>query len=523
MFVSSLPTIPVPQILVTSVLSNFICDACTVDDVLGPANREITEHVELLNTYSRSNPGVSIAVAPPLPRSVPDWFPTYLPVFSTFLFHEITRIGNPRLQYMAPFVAPPGYFESDGIHLNVAAGSSFVQYLVTGADQLYPPVIPSTSAANTLTPSSVPDAPLTLSQLAQDVKELRSDVQRRRDQDNLVFARIKEDRDFEINKSREDRCTISGLSIRTAPPSDPKERKEFFKNFMSDLVAEALPDADVPPQVLDVIVNMRSGRGPPFFEVKFESSSSSQAFRIAASKLAKAGTGSFQVVFVSNTVNPSTRIRIDILKVLAKSLTTPTEISYVQGFSSRPTLHYLMRASDPEQGVISGPPTPPTRGTGRSYTFAESMEHWGHLLTPSILEPIRRKALQTFSGCLEQYFVVLRDHVASDVDSNDMFTRLFTSGGSRPAPSRRGGLLRNGRRPPRAPRGHPIQLSGANSVPRPTLRQDIPSSLSQGARSNDPDADVSLPSVTGPPPARELSLKRSADPRPDEAEPSKKK
>jgi len=278
-FTSSLATMPVPKVLISSVLANFICDACTGDDIVTTANREITAHVEALNTYVTSNPGLSVAIAPPLPRSVPDWYSSYLPVFSTFLFHEVTRMQNPRLKYMVPFVAPPTFFESDGVHLNSDAGTSFIHHLVSSADFLFPP----SPTPGPLPPSEEPGpvTTTTLSQLALDVSELRSDFSRRRRQDNLVFARIREDKDFEANKTREDRCTISGLSVSSAPPQDPKERKEFFKNFINELVTEALPDVDVPPQVLDVLVNMRFGRGPPFFEVKFDSIASSLAFRVA--------------------------------------------------------------------------------------------------------------------------------------------------------------------------------------------------------------------------------------------------
>jgi len=194
--------------------------------------------------------------------------------------------------------------------------------------------------------------------------------------------------------------------------------------------------------VLDVLVNMRSGRGPPFFEVKLDSVASSLRFRTAAAKLAKDNVGSFQGVFISNTVNMSTRIRIDIMKLIAKRLTTDSEVCYVQGFSSRPTLHYRMK------DVGGASIQPPANGTGRSYNFTESVERWGDLWTPYSLEPIRSKASQAFKDCLEQYFVVLSDR-ASTTDDDCMFSRLTASSSSRSGP--RGG--RRGYRGPRSSRG----------------------------------------------------------------------
>jgi len=412
-------------------------------------------------------------------------------------------MNNPQLKFMTPFVAPPTYFESDGVHLNSEAGVTFVQFLVTNCDILFP-----TDSAPISAPGPTQAASSPLEALSETVDLLRSDVLRRRLQDNLIFARIKEDRDHEINRSREDRCTLSGLSIRTAPPSEPRERKEFFRQFVSDLVSEACPDIDPLPKVLDVIVNMRSGRGPPYFEVKMDSVASSSAFRIAASKLAKANTGSFAGVFVSNTVNMSTRIRIDIMKLIAKKLTTTSELAYVQGFSSRPTLYYRMK-DDPES-TFAQPVTP---GTGRSYSFMESVGRWGDLLRASTLEPIRRKALQSFQGCLEQYFVVLSDDITAEPEEEDIFSKI-TSGQGRGGRGRGRGRGRPFN--PRRSRNIPGQNSNFTQVS--ASRSLAPWASASSASSNSSSAV--------PAPVSVPALKRTLDSGDDvvmEGTPTKKK
>ena len=442
--------------LVTSVLSNFISNGCMGDDLTAAANWEITAHVEFLHQYSLSSPNTSIAVAPPLSRSVPDWFPAYLPGFCSFLYHEVTRMCNPKIKFMSPFAAPPSFFESDGIHLNQDAGSSFIFYLISGVDQLFPPES-ETVEGNPAPGTSEAMVSSSLASLSRSVCTLRNDVNRRRLQDNLIFARIKEDRDHDLNRSKEDRCTISGLSVLSPPPLDARERKDFFKDILAKLVSEACPEADPKPVVIDVLVNMRFGRGPPFFEVKFDSVASSLKFRLSASKLAKDGIGSFNGVFISNTVNMSTRIRIDILKLIAKRLTSTTEVGYVQGFSSRPTLHYRMKdnPADPSNTTVSAI----TPGTGRSYTFVESVDRWGHLLPIHALEPIRRKASQAFRGCLEQYFVVLSDRELLSTEDS-MFSRLTFQARGRGSPR----AFRGRRGAPSNRRGgHRGQAPGPNS------------------------------------------------------------
>jgi len=228
---------------------------------------------------------------------------------------------------------------------------------------------------------------------------LSLDVQARKDQDNLIFARIKEDLDFEYNKNRENRFTISGLRPQDPVPSGAQERKEFFLNIVSALVLEACPDLDPPAEVTDIFVNMRYGRGPPFIEGKMRDTSTSSAFRIAAAKLAKDESPNFKGLFVANSVTLATRVRIEIMRAIADLLRNATVQAYVQPFSSRPVLHLKMK--DPLAGVLEG--------VNRSYSFVEAVGRWGSQLSQYSLIPAYQRARPAFIGALEQYFVVLKE------------------------------------------------------------------------------------------------------------------
>jgi len=239
------------------VLANFVCDAVALspDRLLDMANAELTSHVQTLVNFSLTNPGVQIAIVPPLARTTPEWFNPYLPCFTTFLFGEISKAGRSQVRYLSPFVSPPHFFISDGVHLNQDAGIQFIRFILDGVDQIFPPVssashtqplptsfvhdsqpviqdsiaaIPSTS-----TGASVPHLPSTfavefsrissaLGALTGLTGSLRDEARTRREQDNLIFARLKEDRDFEFNKNREDRFTLTGFST----PHAPREESE---------------------------------------------------------------------------------------------------------------------------------------------------------------------------------------------------------------------------------------------------------------------------------------------------------
>lgn len=428
---STLPNLTNVSTIVTSVLSNFICDAgsLALDRIIDVANAEMTAHVQFLSRYCQSHPGVKVVVVPPLSRSEPDWFTPYLPCFTTFLFSEISKLGSTQIRYLSPFVAPPTFFCTDGVHLLPEAGVQFIRFIVDGVDQVFPTVesaspIASTSASLSQThqnssspPEIAPAAPSFQSQapapslavefgrvssalhtLTGVTDRLQVETRTRRNQDNLIFARLKEDRDFEFNKNREDRFTVTGL-ITEAPPSGAQDRKDFFKNALQRLVDKACSDVVPLPTVVDVFVNMRNGQGPPYLEGRMDSVASSSAFRLAASRLSQAEDPDFAPLFVANSVTLATRVQIEILRAISRVLKSDTTESFVQGFSSRPLLHYYVN-----ENAISR-----VDGANRTYTFVEAVSRFGDLVTSDGLVKAYKRAHPAFIGCMEQYFVVLKE------------------------------------------------------------------------------------------------------------------
>ncbi len=131
-----------------------------------------------------------------------------------------------------------------------------------------------------------------------------------------------------------------------------------------------------------------------------DSVASSTAFRSAVSQLSKnEAPSSFSGLFIANSVTLSTRVRIEILRAISNVLDTDVTESFVQSFSSRPILHYYMR-----EGA-----TQLVNGANRTYTFVEAVDKFGSNIPQSGLIKAYRRARPAFNGCLEQYFVVLKE------------------------------------------------------------------------------------------------------------------
>jgi len=195
-------------------------------------------------------------------------------------------------------------------------------------------------------------------------------------------------------------------------------------------------------------------------------------------------------LFVANSVTLTTRVRIEIMRAIAKLLTTENEEAYVQSFSSRPMLHYQATSR------YAAP------GTNRSYSFVEAVGRWGDQLSTVSLLPAYRRARPAFIGCLEQYFVVLKESEPQD-DPSSGFDQLFGTGSNSVSIGRgrgRGGGFRPARRPGRgrssSVRGRgwaqptPFQTGPAPSSSRKRLASGDVQTTPSKKKDSDEDADI---------------------------------
>lgn len=325
--------------------------------------------------------------------------------------------------------------ESDGIHLKASYGDRFIAHIIqcvsTEMNSLAEVTIvddemasDSNDEVDEVSGPSRTDDPLatilrivqgnslklnvvkplkkSFERLAESSSALETQVRLRRQQDNLIFARMKEESDAEVNRSREDCVVISGLERAPGRLSTHAMKKEHYSTVVTHLVEVACPDMSPRPSVVDVFVTLRKEQAKPSIEARFNTVASALAFRKAASTLAKDKKGSsheFASLFFSNSTTQATRVRIEILRQIAKKLSTDTEAGFVHGFISRPVLRYEVK-----EGAQSH-----CSGTGRSYNFVDAVSRFGDLLFAVDLAPAYKRAGQTFRGAMEQYFVVLQE------------------------------------------------------------------------------------------------------------------
>jgi hypothetical protein len=109
----------------------------------------------------------------------------------------------------------------------------------------------------------------TVTTLSQNTSNFENFVRRRFKDDDLIFARMKEESDADLNRSREDRVVITGLPGPASPTSTHAEKKRHYTEAISRLVTLACAASEFQPKVVDVYINLRKDRGLPLVEARY--------------------------------------------------------------------------------------------------------------------------------------------------------------------------------------------------------------------------------------------------------------
>jgi hypothetical protein len=161
-----------------------------------------------------------------------------------------------------------------------------------------------------------------------------------------MFARLREETDANTNKAKEDRLVMNGLKSSTPIPDEPRLRIEALKALAVKIFDQLIPGFD--GKIVYLSPGKQQGQPIPMVEIKMDKPEQAIALRkaYAEKKKNKSLSSQLETLFVSNSVSLATRIRIDILKAIARRITNKDELAYVAGFTSRPMLH-IRRAGPP--------------------------------------------------------------------------------------------------------------------------------------------------------------------------------
>jgi hypothetical protein len=138
---------------------------------------------------------------------------------------------------------------------------------------------------------------------------------------------------------------------------------------MKQLVAEVF--VAIQPGFIGKILYASQGRDLSFPMVKVKMDKVEYAVEIrkvfAVKPKKEKLSGILEKIFISNSINVGTRVRIEILKAIAKKISSDQEQAYVVRFISRPIMHIKLKNNANKQ-------------PSKSFTFIDAVKMYGSRL-----------------------------------------------------------------------------------------------------------------------------------------------
>jgi hypothetical protein len=378
--------------VIVSVLENFlersVGEDTSEENLFTSLGLAIQNFMKIIGSAAKRLPNSKFAIAEPIQRPKREWYQqkyddiitAFNESFDFMRLNNVTRISG----------IPQGcqQFDPDQVHITEASGKIFIEGLLTESEKFFKaPLVDLAMEEDEQVTQSVTD------QLSARLDKLENQVRTRQVKDNLIFARIREEMDTATNKQKEDRVVITGITSNIAPPTDPNLKKEWIRKIVSDIFKTIIPD--FAGEIIYINQGKNNGRIIPLVEVKLNSIENATLIRKTFAEKKKQGSD-FGRIFIANCVNLATRVRVDVLKSLARKISDQQVIAYALPFVSRPTLQ--IKSAEAGSSEI------------KSFTYTDAIAKYGHLLKQFDLGEAYRRAGSFFKGQLEQQFVVLREN-----------------------------------------------------------------------------------------------------------------
>jgi len=383
---------PTETEVIISVIENFLAKAAGTkkgEEREKALKAVVEEVVDEVANVAKINAGTKYVLVDPILRPKLDWYDESLDFIKKCHKDRIQASGLGNIMRVDVISRASQQFESDGVHLTQASGKIFVEAILEASDKCFKADYVDLGKDEPRT-KGAPGPELSLE---VRMSRLENEVEERRWYDNLLFARTREELDTIANRAKEDRIVITGLTSSTPPPSEWVPRKEWLRKLVIATLTKVYPEFN--GQLGFINQGKNNGKDIPMVEVKCKSSNVAMAIRKSFAEKRKGDPNIFGRLYIANSVSLSTRVRVDIMKALAKKLTNKVVTAHVAAYSSRPILH-VRDVGKPES-------------TSRAYTFIDSMAQFGGAIVREDLDDAYRRAGNAFRGQMEQHFVVLKE------------------------------------------------------------------------------------------------------------------
>jgi hypothetical protein len=318
----------------------FICSQVQVG-----VNKTLTDFFEVVRATAVRLPETRFVLVEPMQRPAVEWYQEGLTELTKAYSEGLANLQLINVSIVKRFDLPSQYFTDDNVHLTDAMGVQFLQAIVYYAEKVYEAVVVDLEKMDTdVEPVASGSGTVEVQKqkpIQEQIDAIIRDTMKRRHFDSLVTARIREEMDHLINVKREDRMIVTGLESQTPMLADKLEQKKWRDELVGAALNYLVPESS--KGIAFITPGRRVEKGvPTMFEVRMKEKELSgkirKEFSARMRDKARMQADHYGRLFVANSVTLATRVRSDILKVIAQRCTNDSEDFFVIGFTSRPVL-----------------------------------------------------------------------------------------------------------------------------------------------------------------------------------------
>ena len=396
--------------IVISVVENFLCDMVGTETekekIESGVNSTLKEFVATLELAGRRLPNSRLVVIEPMERPAVKWYTEGLKELTTEYAKMINGLQLINVTVIKRCDLPKQVFDNDLVHLTPDSGKQFLNSIMYYAGQVFEAQlveldgdqVPMEVVASGSTPKEGEEViPLTNPEemvpatVEQRLATLEARIETRWRNDDMIIARIREELDFTANTKREDRIIITGMTSAVEKPNGLVETRKWLKDIVVATHLNSIVE-NAGTKTLFVSAGRSVNGEIPLCEVRMVDREWALKVRKGYGQMRKEGKVEGRL-FVANSVTQATRVRLEVLRAIAKVCSNPGEDFFAQGFTSRPVLQ-VKRRDGSSQLVL---------------TYVDAVARYGGKVRDSDLAVAYERAGATFKGQMRQNFVLLTD------------------------------------------------------------------------------------------------------------------
>jgi hypothetical protein len=208
-----------------------------------------------------------------------DWYTEKYDGICRTYVASITSLGLGNVSKLEAMLRISQKFVNDQVHLTNDSSETYVNGLLFNSDSIFTAELVNLEVGTSKKPDRLIQKVVkgklevefekNVRNLDKKINELNQEMFRRRFQDSLVMARMREEIDTISNINKEDKIKISGMTSETPKPTGKVEAKDWLKDIVSKILNSIEPG--ISSEIIFISQGRSNNKEIPLAEVRMSS------------------------------------------------------------------------------------------------------------------------------------------------------------------------------------------------------------------------------------------------------------